>query len=87
MRTPHMLAIVALMGLAPLSALAQGVDRTGTGGGPATTARAPFTTSTGQTVPRPAALDPTETGSIQRRSRLEVRNDAITQGICIGCGR
>ena len=87
MRTSLTLTIATVMSLASLPALAQAVDQTGTGGGPRTTIRAPYTATTGQTVPDPRAFDPTETGSITRRNRLEERNDAITQGICIGCSR
>ncbi|MEL6062227.1 MULTISPECIES: hypothetical protein [unclassified Methylobacterium] len=86
MRTPLILALTATFALA-VPAFADPVSETGTGGGPTSTAKAPHTTATGQTVPNPRALGPNETGSIDRRSTNEERNDAITRGICIGCAR
>ncbi|MBN4096040.1 hypothetical protein [Methylobacterium sp. OT2] len=77
--------IATLVGLASFPVLAQDLDASGAGHGLAT-ARSRFTTAVGQTVPRPNTLDPEETGSIQRRTRSDVREDAITRGICIGCG-
>ena len=70
---------------APLPALAQNAAQIGTGGGPASTARAPNTTATGQTVPRPGTLNRDETGSIQRRTPQQQEDDTITKEICIGC--
>ncbi|GJE30749.1 hypothetical protein GCM10007888_26480 [Methylobacterium oxalidis] len=70
---------------APLPAIAQSAAEPGTGGGPASTIRAPNTAATGQTVPRPGALNPEETDGIQRRTRQQQEDDAITKGICIGC--
>lgn len=87
MRTPLIVAMSAALTLGPVSAWADPVSATGTGGGPASTAKAPHTTATGQTVPNPSALGPRETGSIDRRSANEEHNDAITRGICIGCAR
>ncbi|MCJ2072531.1 hypothetical protein MKK75_27700 [Methylobacterium sp. J-030] len=86
MRAPMILAVTALIACA-VPACADPVSETGTGGGPASAAKAPHTTATGQTVPNPGALNPNETGSIDRRSTNEERNDAITRGICIGCSR
>jgi hypothetical protein len=86
MRMPTILALTATLAFA-VPAFADPVSETGTGGGPASTAKAPHTTATGQTVPNPGALNPSETGSIDRRSTNEERNDAITRGICIGCSR
>ena len=86
MRTPLILALTASLAFA-VPAFADPVSETGTGGSPATAAKAPHTAATGQTVPNPSALNPNETGSIDRRSANEQRNDAITSGICIGCSR
>lgn len=86
MRTPLILALTASLAFA-VPAFADSVSETGTGGGPTTAAKAPHTAATGQTVPSPSALNPKETGSIDRRSVNEQRNDAITNGICIGCAR
>ena len=73
--------------LAPLPAVAQAIDQTGKGSGPRSTVTAPYTAPTGRVVPRPKLVSPEETGSIQRRSEREQRDDTITQGICIGCAR
>ncbi|WP_342109212.1 hypothetical protein [Methylobacterium sp. SI9] len=86
MRTTTILALAASLAFAA-PAFADPISQTGTGGGPTSTAKAPHTTATGQTVPNPNALNPRETGSIDRRSTNEERNDAITNGICIGCAR
>ncbi|MGH1572429.1 hypothetical protein ACRAWG_19255 [Methylobacterium sp. P31] len=87
MRASSLISAATLMSLASFPSLGQAVDQTGTGGGPTSTQKAPYTTTTGQTVPNPRAINPNETGSIERRSRNEERNDAITRGICIGCSR
>ena len=79
--------LLALALLAPLPALAQ-VSETGTGGGPASTIKAPNTTGTGQTVPKPGALGPNETATVSPQMRREAkREDAIMKGICIGCSK
>ena len=85
MRRYSIFTIATLVGFAAFPALAQDLDGSGTGHG-LMTARFRFTTAVGQTVPRPKTLDPEETGSIQRRTRSDEREDAITRGICIGCG-
>lgn len=87
MRRSTLLTLAAVLTLSAAPAWAQSVSQTGTGGGPASAAKAPHTTATGQTVPNPGALNPSETGSIERRDATEERNDAITRGICIGCSR
>ncbi|GJE13171.1 MULTISPECIES: hypothetical protein [Methylobacterium] len=91
MRRSHILApatlLAATLALGAAPAWADPISQTGTGGGPATAAKAPHTASTGQTVPNPNALNLNETGSIERRDAVEQRNDAITRGICIGCAR
>jgi hypothetical protein len=75
---------------APLPALAQqdlrGVaDQTGTGGGPASTATAPYTNSLGVTKPPGTSLGAGEvpTPSVERRERNQV--DKIEGSICRGC--
>ncbi|MCJ2115335.1 hypothetical protein MKK65_01790 [Methylobacterium sp. J-001] len=85
MRAPLKIATLVVLALGTQPGWGQSVSQTGTGGGPATAAKAPHTTATGQTVPNPRALGPNETGSIDRRSPAEQRNDAITRGICVGC--
>ncbi|TGD93317.1 hypothetical protein EU555_33495 [Methylobacterium nonmethylotrophicum] len=61
---------------------------TGTGGGPASTIRAPNTSTVGQTVPKPGSLGPDATGTVTPRNRQEERReDQIMKGICIGCSR
>lgn len=87
MCAPLKIATVVVLALGIQPGWAQSISQTGTGGGPATAAKAPHTAATGQTVPNPSALGPSETGSIERRSPSEQRNDAITRGICIGCTR
>ncbi|MBE7243408.1 MAG: hypothetical protein INR63_00535 [Actinomycetospora chiangmaiensis] len=87
MRKSPILALAAALLLGSAPVWAEPVSQTGTGGGPATAAKAPHTASTGQTVPNPGALNPSETGNIERRNPVEQRNDAITSGICIGCAR
>ena len=69
--------------LAALPALAQ-ADRTGTGGGPDSTITAPYTRSTGQTVPSGQG-DREMERRIDERSRMEKRDDVIDQSICRGC--
>ncbi|AWB19962.1 hypothetical protein DA075_02620 [Methylobacterium currus] len=86
---PLLASLLALGLLAPLPALAlDSVSETGTGGGPASTIRAPNTTGTGQTVPKPGALGPDATGTVTPRNRQEEkREDQIMKGICIGCSK
>jgi hypothetical protein len=87
MRISTTIAMATVLTLAVVPALAQPASQTGTGGGPDTAAKAPHTAATGQTVPNASAFGPNETGSIERRSAAEQRNDEITRGICIGCSR
>jgi hypothetical protein len=79
------LMMVALVGALATPALAAEADMTGTGGGPATAAKAPYTTSTGATVPRPGTIDRQEADNIDRPTRQDKIDNSITQGICIGC--
>ncbi|AWN52833.1 hypothetical protein [Methylobacterium sp. 17Sr1-1] len=89
MATRLLTPLLALALLGPLPALAQpSVSETGTGGGPASTIRAPNTSAVGQTVPKPGALGPDETGTVTPRNRQEEkREDQIMKGICIGCSK
>ena len=87
MRMRNAITIATLMSLAPLPVLAQDMEGLGAGHGFAMTARARFTTATGQTVPKPSALDPLVTGSVRQRSRVYEHDDAIMRGICSGCLR
>ena len=85
MSTRTLMFTATLAWLATLPAMAAPVDVTGTGAGPASAAKAPYTASTGATVPRPGRTDATETGSIERRTKREAAEDKIMRGICIGC--
>lgn len=87
MRMRNAISIAALMSLASLPVIAQDMDGSDAGHGFAMTARARFTTATGQTVPKPSALDPLVTGSIRQRNRAFERDGAIMRGICSGCLR
>lgn len=77
--------MIVLASALSVPALAAPADTTGTGGGPATTAKAPYTTSTGATVPRPGSIDRQEAENIDRPTRQDKLDNSITQGICIGC--
>lgn len=85
MRASTLILITALTGAMAAPAFASPADTTGTGGGPTTTAKAPYTTSTGATVPHPGTIDARETGSIDRTTKEDKIDNSITQGICIGC--
>ncbi|MEH3148395.1 MAG: hypothetical protein PGN34_24415 [Methylobacterium frigidaeris] len=81
-----LIAAAGMLGLAAGAAQAKDQpDQTGTGGGPGTTVTAPYTTSTGQTVPRPGAADRTMERRLDDLTREERRNDAIDDSICRGC--
>lgn len=64
-------------------AAAQQTDRTGTGGGPLSTDRAPNVTATGQT--KPPSRETSPDANVQKRTRNDVEQDKLTKGICIGC--
>lgn len=69
--------------LATGPALAQA--QTGTGGGPASTATAPNTSSVGRVMP-PSRGAGAETPDDRRvRTPREAENDKLMRGICIGC--
>lgn len=56
---------------------------TGTGGGPETTITAPYTTSTGQTVPPGRARRPE--ADTDARTERQRDLDRVLDGICTGC--
>ncbi|GJD50908.1 hypothetical protein OPKNFCMD_3657 [Methylobacterium crusticola] len=60
-------------------------DLTGTGGGPSSTITAPYTASTGQTVPRTGRGERSMERNMDDLTRMERRDDAIDKGICTGC--
>ncbi len=80
-------SLAALILSASTAAWAQAPSETGTGGGPASTARAPNTTAVGQTKPPGSAAAPEGPQDRQRRDEIEKKNDAIQSGICIGCDK
>ena len=77
--------------LLPITSYANPVARTGTGGSANSVTAAPYTASSGKTVPQPSAFDPTTTGSVslqspRRKDAATIRRDSIImKGICIGC--
>ncbi|RVU14391.1 hypothetical protein [Methylobacterium oryzihabitans] len=78
--------LLIVVGLAAGAAQArEAADQTGTGGGPGSTITAPYTTSTGQTVPRPGAAERAGERRLDDLTREERRNDAIDDSICRGC--
>jgi hypothetical protein len=85
MRTELLIMLAVLMSAAAYPVFAQDMDQMGTGSGRASPGGSPGMVHTGQRVPNPRALGPKETGSIQRRTQNDQRNDTITKGICIGC--
>ena len=87
MRTPLRVAMTTLISVASYPALAQDMDQMGTGRGRVSAEGAPGMVHTGRRVPNPSVLGPKETGSIQRRTQNDQRNDTIAKGICIGCSR
>lgn len=77
-------ALVSAGSLAQAQALP---DQTGTGGGPRSTITAPNTSSVGQTVPHPGAVDRRLDRRLDDRTRQERADDRIDTGICVGCNR
>ena len=71
--------------LLPAIAQAQ-VDHTGTGGGPLSTERAPYTSSLGRTKPPSRAASPATPDRIEQRTTQQLEDRTITNGICAGCG-
>lgn len=77
---------VAILCLACAPELAWAQAETGTGGSPDSTVTAPNTTGVGQTKPPGSALGP-EARDRGNRDEIEKRNQAIPNGICIGCNK
>jgi hypothetical protein len=61
-------------------------DRTGTGGGPLSTEKAPNATAVGQTRPPSRDASPTSTKPIDRLTPRQAADDAVTTRVCVGCG-
>ena len=83
----RILLTLALLAGSAVPAVAQSPGETGTGGGPASAAKAPNTTSVGQTKPPGTAAAPEAAGERKDGTRAEKKNDAIENGICIGCNK
>lgn len=49
--------------------------------------RKDYIAKSGKTVPKPDKIDPNENSAIQQRTPDQLRDDAITRGICVGCSR
>ena len=79
------LLLAALVLSGPAAAQAVAPDRTGVGGGPASTITAPNTNSLGVTMPPGDSLGPREEPSRKERRRERARTDGIEDSICDGC--
>ncbi|TXN46470.1 hypothetical protein [Methylobacterium sp. WL7] len=83
-RTITILGLAALLPvLANTAASAQA--QTGTGGGPTSTITAPHTSSVGQTMPPASGAGAATVNDRRDRTRQQIEDDKISQGICIGC--
>ena len=85
-----MTAFRTLIAASILSSLPMGVvfaqaDRTGTGGDPLSTEKAPNTTVLGQTKPPSRDASPTSIKPIEHPTPRQAADDAISQRICKGC--
>lgn len=76
-----------LLGLSSVTppVLAQDVARPGST--QVASGRADHVTRNGETVPGPDRLDPKPGSGIQRRTREQERDDAVTREVCVGCLR
>ncbi len=85
---PRTILITAVLAASLAASGASAQDRTGTGGGPASTATAPNKSAVGQTKPPTGGGAGTATSDApqDRRTGQDTRDDKILQGICIGCG-
>ncbi|MFC6792654.1 hypothetical protein ACFQE0_25720 [Methylobacterium komagatae] len=74
---------IATLGVIVGPAIGMAAGYTGTGGGPETTANAPYRSSVGQTVPpgRSAAPDIDPNSRTERQKQL----DSVLDSICNGC--
>lgn len=86
MTTARMLIAASILSSLPLGIVLAQADRTGPGGGPLSTEKAPNTTVVGQTKPPSRDASPTSVKSIERLTPRQVADNAITTGVCSGCG-
>ncbi|MCJ2055749.1 hypothetical protein MKL09_04180 [Methylobacterium sp. J-048] len=83
-RTITILGLSALLPmLAATAAAAQ--SQTGTGGGPTSTVTAPHTSPVGRTMPPVSGAGEATPNDRRNRTREQIQDDKISQGICIGC--
>lgn len=75
----------AILALVLMSALDPARSQTGTGGGPASTATAPNTSSVGRVMPPSRGAGAATPNGRRDRTKREVQNDRLMRGICIGC--
>ncbi|MGH1570375.1 hypothetical protein ACRAWG_06515 [Methylobacterium sp. P31] len=82
----HPLAIAYLIGI---SVSLPGLVWAGDASDPMEVAanRSDYIARSGATVPKPDKLGTNESSEIQRRTPDQIRDDAITRGICVGCTR
>lgn len=86
MPVQRILFVVAMLGFAGLMpALGQGAIHSDPA--QALADRKDYIAKSGKTVPKPDKIDPNENSAIQRRTPDQLRDDAITRGICVGCSR
>lgn len=84
--SPTLGAAWILLGICvPLPVLGQ--DAGGSGSNRVASSRSDYVTRSGETVPRPDKLHLGPGSDIQRRTREQERDDAVTRGICAGCLR
>jgi hypothetical protein len=86
MTAPRSLVVISILCWAPAAAVLAQADRTGIGGGPLSTEKAPNTTVVGQTKPPSRDASPTSVKPIERLTPRQAADDKITTRICIGCG-
>lgn len=86
MSTRCLLLVGALLGLSG-SLSVHGQDAIRSDPAQAVVDRTDYIAKSGKTVPKPDKLDPDESSRIQRRTPDQMRDDAITRGICVGCSR
>ena len=81
------LTILGLSTLLPLLAMGStsAQAQTGTGGGPATTATAPNTSSVGRVMPPSRGAGEAMADDRRDRTARESQNDEVMRGICVGC--
>jgi hypothetical protein len=86
MTTFRTLITASILSSLPLGAVFAQADRTGTGGGPLSTEKAPNTTVVGQTKPPSRNASPTSVKPIERVTPRQASDDAISTRVCVGCG-